>query len=391
MTRRTVLRAMGATIVSANTLLPVSAAEPGPALRGLGHTFSRLRAGEDVTIGYFGGSITEGAGASKPNKNWRALTMAHFRERFPKAKITEANAAIGGTGSDLGAFRINDDLLSHKPDLVFVEFAVNDGGGQEERTLRSMEGIVRHIWRSDPATDIVFIYTANKAMEPAYAKNDFPNSVKRHQRVAAHYGIPEVNVGKTLYDAIAGQHGGDWRSLTRDDTHPNDDGYAIYTTQIDAFLDSHADDKAPATSPALPGPLTPHPLENGRLLDSWSLPETKGWTREEKTLSNRYPHRLVATSPDADVLMVPFIGDAIGVYWQITPDGGEIECSLDDGPWTKRSAWDKYALSFSRAGSFLISDTLPSGSHTLKIRVLPTHDAQSTGTVIRIGAFLVDG
>src|SRR6202035_2996162 len=109
------------------------------------------------TIGYFGGSITAGAGASDASKtSWRALTTAWFKAHFPDAAITEVNAAIGGTGSDLGVFRCQDDLLSKHPDLVFVEFAVNDGGGAELRIKRCMEGIVRQIWKANPNADIIF-------------------------------------------------------------------------------------------------------------------------------------------------------------------------------------------------------------------------------------------
>src|ERR1700712_1286122 len=82
------------------------AVNPNP----LGHTFQKLRKSGSLNIGYLGGSITAGSGASKPAEtSYRALTTRWFREQFPKAQITEINAAIGGTGSDLGAFRCQKD------------------------------------------------------------------------------------------------------------------------------------------------------------------------------------------------------------------------------------------------------------------------------------------
>src|SRR5689334_16018215 len=88
---------------------------------GLPNFFAKLEAGAEVRIGYLGGSITAQEG-------WRPKTLAHFQKTYPKAKITQINAAIGGTGSDLGVFRVRQDVLEKKPDLLFVEFAVNDGG-----------------------------------------------------------------------------------------------------------------------------------------------------------------------------------------------------------------------------------------------------------------------
>src|SRR5580658_3240108 len=56
---------------------------------GLGNTFARLKAGKEVRIAYFGGSITAQEG-------WRVKTLKWFRDTWPNAKITEINATIGG-------------------------------------------------------------------------------------------------------------------------------------------------------------------------------------------------------------------------------------------------------------------------------------------------------
>ena len=127
---------------------------------GLPHVFAKLNAGKPVTAVYFGGSITAGAGASDGERtSYRALVGQWLTTTFPKSVVTNVDAAIGGTGSDLGAFRAGWDVLAHHPDLVFVEFAVNDGGSPEPMIDRAMEGIVRQMRRADPATDICFVYT----------------------------------------------------------------------------------------------------------------------------------------------------------------------------------------------------------------------------------------
>lgn len=86
---------------------------------GFPNLLSKLRSDtdEEIRIGYLGGSITA-AGSG-----WRSKSLGWLRERFPDRKIEEINAAIGGTGSDLGVFRLEQDMLQHEPDLLFVEFA----------------------------------------------------------------------------------------------------------------------------------------------------------------------------------------------------------------------------------------------------------------------------
>ena len=127
---------------------PVSA-ELVRARDGLGNVIKKLDTGQEVKIAYFGGSITAASG-------WRVQTLKWFAEHFTQAKVNEINAAIGGTGSDLGAFRLGHDVLQHDPDLLFVEFAVNDGGAPPERIWQAMEGIVRQTWAANPRGRYLF-------------------------------------------------------------------------------------------------------------------------------------------------------------------------------------------------------------------------------------------
>ena len=101
--------------------IPLATAVECSARLGLLRFFAKLEAGGEVRIAYLGCSITAQDG-------WRPKTLAYFQKNFPQAKVSQIDAAIGGTGSDLGVFRLKQDVLDHKPDLLFVEFAVNDAG-----------------------------------------------------------------------------------------------------------------------------------------------------------------------------------------------------------------------------------------------------------------------
>ena len=64
----------------------------------------------------------------------------------------------------MGMFRLDRDLLSGKPDLVFIEFSVNDAGTDYNEILTNAETILRKIYRADSHTDIVFIHTMTRGM-----------------------------------------------------------------------------------------------------------------------------------------------------------------------------------------------------------------------------------
>ncbi len=150
----------------------------------------------EIKVGYLGGPITAQPG-------WRVKSLAHFKQAYPSAKFTEINAAIGGTGSDLGVFRVQQDVLSKQPDLLFVEFAVNDGGASPEQIIRCMEGIVRQTWRAYPECDIVFVYTIAGNMLETTQQGKLPRSVAAMEDVATHYGIPSIHAGRYFCDQVA--------------------------------------------------------------------------------------------------------------------------------------------------------------------------------------------
>ena len=207
---------------------------------GLPRTFERLRAQKQLAVGYFGGSISEGAGASDAAQtSWRALTTAWFACQFPGADIREVSAALGGTGSPLGAFRLQNDLLRFAPDLTFIEFAVNDdfdGQAQAARARRrALEGIVRRIRANLPQSEIVFTYTLTESMSRALGSDGLPRSTQLHEEIARHYAIPAVNVGQALLEQIAAG-AGDWPHFTTDGVHPNDAGYRVYADAVQEFL-----------------------------------------------------------------------------------------------------------------------------------------------------------
>ena len=90
---------------------------------------ARAKAGEALTVVFFGGSLTWSANATDPNvTGFRGLVARRLAAKYPKARFRFVDASLGGTGSNLGMFRLERDVLSKRPDLVFLDFACNDGG-----------------------------------------------------------------------------------------------------------------------------------------------------------------------------------------------------------------------------------------------------------------------
>ena len=179
---------VGGTLLAAPEYRGGVPAEEVHVRNGIGNFLAKVKSGKAVTVAYLGGSITAQAG-------WRPMTTAWLQRTYPAAKFKEIHAAIGGTGSDLGVFRLEHDALQYDPDLLFVEFATNDGGAAPESIWRQMEGIVRQTWHKNPATDIVFTYTITAPMLPEYSKGVCPRAASAMEMLADYYGIPSVGFG----------------------------------------------------------------------------------------------------------------------------------------------------------------------------------------------------
>jgi GDSL-like Lipase/Acylhydrolase family len=196
---------------------------------GLPNFFNKIKQiSPTLNIAFLGGSIT------KAEDQYRNQTLAFIQSLNPGARLKGINAGVSGTGTELGACRVKEQVLKYKPDLVFVEFAVNGGSNQ------AMEGIVRQIIKNNPQTDICFIYTIAGDQYQQYAKNEIPAKIAGFEKVANHYQIPSIHLG--LYPSVLASQGKlVWKSnsavenkivFSKDGTHPSKAGGDLYTQAI---------------------------------------------------------------------------------------------------------------------------------------------------------------
>lgn len=396
--------------VLALTLLGTSlpAADPAaPPPRTLGRVFARLNDGQPVTVAYFGGSITAAAG-------YRVKTFAWLKDRFPKATLKEVNAAIGGTGSDLGAFRCAADVLAHRPDLVFVEFNINDGSPSNTFRKATMEGIVRQLWASPGRPEIVFLYTTSRTLNHPRVS---------HPAVARHYRIPEIDLQPTLLAALKRKDLPrptekqladprlDWKApgqvFMSDSVHPNDLGHTLYAETIIAYLKTQLD-AAPSPEPTLGRPLVSEEFAHVRMVKPTEAKWTGDWEVLAATvkpgLLARYKEGTINARKPGDALEFAFEGTALGLFLNVQKDGGKFEWTIDDGKnlpaergyggplGVKRGVVDTApGPYFARNHYALLSCGLPPGKHVLRLRVLDERHPTSSGNRLLIGYFLVGG
>ncbi|MCC8138495.1 MAG: GDSL-type esterase/lipase family protein [Clostridiales bacterium] len=187
----------------------------------------RAAAGEQMTIGFIGGSITHGSLSSTPQTCYAYLVYSWWKEAFPKADFTYVNAGIGATDSQYGAARVETHLLQYKPDVVFIEFSVNDES--TEHFLETYEGLVRRVLFSECAPAVILIHNV--------CYDNGASAQLQHAKVGRHYSLPSVSMQSSIYpELLAGRIPN--REITPDDLHPNDAGHELVASVITYYLET---------------------------------------------------------------------------------------------------------------------------------------------------------
>lgn len=341
--------------------------------------------GAEIKVGYLGGSITAQNG-------WRVQTLAHFRQAYPQASFTEINAAIGGTGSDLGAFRVQQDVLSKGPDLLFVEFAVNDGGADPRRIIRAMEGIVRQTWKANPSTDICFVYTLTEALSPPMLEGKLQRSASAMEKVADFYGIPSIalgmevaklaKAGKLLWRAPLPKTDADKAALgdkfvfAADGVHPHDStGQVLYAQAIVRSLPALAIANTTPTAHVTGPALDPANWERATLvpitaakLSAGLAPAEPATDAHAKVWAKRLPAMVRLTKPGQSIEF-KFMGTHCAVYDVVGPAGGMVAVTLDGKALKPVPRIDAYCT-YPRLSTFVVGADLPEGVHSVRLELL---------------------
>lgn len=194
--------------------------------------YKRAEAGEELTVGFFGGSVTEGAG-SKDGKSYANNVYGWLKDNFPKAKLKLLNCGKGATGSMVGVHRMNEELLAHRPDLIFVDFSVNDAleqlrDGVESR--EAYEGVIRKAVGCGAAVVVLCLCDRDKN-----------TLADLHCEIAEHYGVPAVSMVDGIYPLV--ENGRlSWSDYSIDSVHPTNYGHRLISHILEYALSSIYED-----------------------------------------------------------------------------------------------------------------------------------------------------
>lgn len=393
----------------------------------LANTVRALKNDKKLTVGYLGGSITNGYTAAYNVKDDGTVektggnillsyvnrTTDWLEKTFPDATIESVNAGVSDTATNLGVYRLAPQLMNEDghdmPDLVFVEFTSNDWlyddciTQNKKDIRRQIESLVLNIYEKNPYADIVFVFTArseNASSRPAYVE------------VAEKYGIPTVDMGIALQELMTARGASNESKgnyyYTVDNLHPSALGYGVYFEEIQKALTPYL------TSPvyyvgkcdhtkALPEASSRSLWRSLTILPASSFTVTQGSAAAGNGLTvslygtSKTASKNVAFTPDSLTITedgtkvaFTFTGTTLALPFFMTGSGINMEYTID-GKDVKALTVDTDFLSFQRYAHtqlFVLEQELAYGTHAVELTFRNTSDGKVN---VRLGGACVAG
>lgn len=185
----------------------------------LNEKLKTLENGGEITLGFIGGSITYGY-TVQPDECFASKVTDLLKERYPSGTVNYVNKGISGTPSILGNLRLKRDILDNNADIIFVEYAVNDG--METDYKESYESLVRTALGQENEPAVVLILNRTKEGHSAqeYMKN-----------IGEFYSLPMISTADALTEAL--DNGTiKWEDYYNDAAHPNPNGHTLFCKLI---------------------------------------------------------------------------------------------------------------------------------------------------------------
>ncbi|MEX0776960.1 MAG: SGNH/GDSL hydrolase family protein [Phycisphaeraceae bacterium] len=366
----------------------------------------RARAGEALNVVFFGGSLTWGANASDPNvTSYRGLLAQHLRQAYPLARWRFHDAAIGGTNSQLAAFRLGRDVLDHQPDLIFLDFTANDDLlWTDAQKLAAFESLVRRIITEARCPVVMMILPFRDHVEKYEVE-----ALKRreaHLRIAQAYHVPVADAVTLVRDAV--RNGADPARLWPfDRVHPGDEGYELFAQAGWAAMQGAIAEQQVCAAP--PTMLHGQAYMHTARVPVASLPLPAGWQTDRVNVNGAFFDMLPSRWLDSIVvarrgdepqpLEYRFHGGMVAVLGEKTTRSGKFRAMIDGQYVMSQSAdqaaqpklFDASSIRF--GGNVLLFEVLATGldpavSHT--VRIEPIYDSDKAQE-LRLSAICVAG
>jgi lysophospholipase L1-like esterase len=179
--------------------------------------------GHSVPAGYFKTPIVN------TFESYPYLVLKELKAHYPYAVINIINTSIGGEDSKSGAQRFESDVLIHKPDVLFIDYALNDRRLGIDSAKVAWESMIQMALESDLK---IILLTPSPDQKLDLKEDDtiLDQHANQIRALSEKYQIGLVDTYTLFKKEI--NSGIDLPSLMSQGNHPNEKGHALIAKGI---------------------------------------------------------------------------------------------------------------------------------------------------------------
>jgi acyl-CoA thioesterase-1 len=185
-----------------------------------------------INIVFHGHSVPSGYARTPLVKTFDSYPQLFFQElkaRYPYAVVNIILTSKGGENSESGAARFKRDVLVHKPDVLFIDYALNDFGIGLDRSYKAWDKMIKLAKQQH-----IRIILMTPSPDLRINMDDPNNNLKRHAEQIVNLA-KENNIGLInsfgLFNAVYSK-GDSLKNYMAQINHPNRLGNQIIADEI---------------------------------------------------------------------------------------------------------------------------------------------------------------
>lgn len=197
---------------------PADDAKPAPAA-----FVENLRAGKSQTVVYYGTSLTA-AGA------WTRFLTEELTAKFPGLVVAH-NSGGPGTHSGWGSDNVQARVIAHAPDVVFIEFSINDAVARFNMTpakaKENLNKMIDRIRAARPGCEVI-LQVMNPVIDKPEGDSGWRPNLETYQNnyreVAKERGLKLID-HMPAWTELLKKDGARFRIYIPDGVHPAEEGW----------------------------------------------------------------------------------------------------------------------------------------------------------------------
>lgn len=185
-----------------------------------------------INLVFHGHSVPTGYARTPEVKTLDAYphqVLQELKKRYPYAVINVITTSIGGENSTQGEKRFKSDVLTHKPDVLFIDYALNDRKIGLEQSRKNLEKMIKQALKKNIKV-ILLTPSADQTVNLLQAGNELELFAQLIRELANKYHIGLADSYQQFKQVVEEKK--ELSTYMAQSNHPNRAGHELIASEI---------------------------------------------------------------------------------------------------------------------------------------------------------------